>query len=412
MNLPALVIYDDARGRFGPLTDRSAVFSLRTGAVTNRVRIEAALRQMASTLIVPGRLVDVQRERETEALVNSPLRRPGPIAFRAADARGEWSAAEVGGGSDVLLVSGRWLGFPALTVKLVRELPLGHVLRQQSDGDVIAAHLGVDDAQRWVDARFDDAALPAGAHSVPLPHHWLISRPWHILDRLEETAAHDLPRSAVAESAKVHPTAVLDDSQGAVVVDGHATIGAFCVLEGPVYVGPHTIVQPHTLLRPRTMLGPKCKVAGEISFSIVHGYTNKAHFGYLGHSLVGAWCNLGAGTVVSNLKNTYGPVRMQLDADAAPEDTRRGFQGPVVGDFVRTAIGTRILTGSCIGTATMLATSRFSPKFTRAGAFLTDDGETAHDVDKLVALVRGVVTRRGEMFSDAEGALLREVIRG
>lgn len=182
------------------------------------------------------------------------------------------------------------------------------------------------------------------------------------------------------------------------------------MIEGPCYVGPHTVVQPQTYLRPQTVIGSWCKVAGEITASVVGHYTNKAHYGYLGNSVVGEWVNLGAGTTVSNLKNTYGEVRMQLGADDAPEPTGRQFLGPVIGDLVRTAIGSRLLTGSCIGTGSMLAVSAFSPKFVPAGRFVTDAGDEPADVEKFVATYRLMRARRGLAPDEADEAVLREVL--
>lgn len=422
MTRPTLVIYDDGRGNFGPMTDRRPAFSLRTGVVTNRVRIEVTLDQMAAMLVVPARLAQAQRARETDALVNVPfceLNRDRPVHLP--DGRPGAPPERV---DEVLLVNGRWLGFDtgrAAASGAIRELTIGHAA-VQSDGELVAARLRLDHAQRLVDTNF--ASLPPHVVRHALDADVLLTRPWHIIAHLEATAAHDLSATHTAPTAKVHPTVVIDDTLGPVVIDEHATVGAFTAIDGPVYVGPHTVVQPHTLLRPRTVIGPSCKVAGEISFSILHGHTNKAHFGYLGHSLVGEWCNLGAGTTVSNLKNTYGSVRITLprpphagpercsasEGPGEPEDTKLPFHGPILGDFVRTAIGSRILTGSCLGTATMLALSSFAPKFTPAGAYLTDDEATTHDPDKLIATARAMLARRSMTLPPEEEALLRSLL--
>ena len=159
---------------------------------------------------------------------------------------------------------------------------------------------------------------------------------------------------------------------------------------------------PHHRPAPRphsgnTSIGEHCLVARqEISHSIIQGYSNKAHTGYLGNSLVGQWVNLGADTNVSNLKNTYGPVRVQLSADTPPENTGQSKQGPIIGDFVRTAIGSRLPTGSCYSTGTMLALSGVAPKFTPRFSFLTDDGppDEKYDIDKFLAAARTVMARR------------------
>ena len=385
---PVLLIYDDGRGRFGPLTDRRAPFDFRLGPMTNRVRIETALNQRAAGLYVAPRLVAVKRDDETDAWVNQ-----APPA-----------------GSACLLVNSRWTGGPPLDPERVRNLKPRQAL-VQADGQLIAAHLPADDAARFVASGF--SGLPDAIEITRPEHDVLISRPWHLLDQLEATLAHDLrhwPGPRVAPDASVHPTAVLDESRGSVLIGKGATIGALAVLEGPCCIGSRSVVQSHALIRPHSVIGEVCKVAGEISFSLIHSYTNKAHAGYLGHAIVGEWVNLGADTTVSNLKNTYGEVRMQLEPDTAPEGSHRQSLGPVLGDFVRTAIGTKIPTGACIGTACMIATGGFAPKYAAPGGFYTDRGREPYDADKLIGTVRAMMARRDMALSTAQETLLRQCL--
>src|SRR5688500_19083961 len=103
------------------------------------------------------------------------------------------------------------------------------------------------------------------------------------------------------------------------------------------------------------------KVGGEVSNSIVLGYSNKAHDGYLGDSYVGKWINLGAGTTTSNLNNTYGEIT--VTTRTGPERTGRRFLGSLIGDHARTAIGTRLMAGSYIGFSSLLATSAIAPRY-------------------------------------------------
>ncbi len=387
MATPRVLIFDDGQGLFGPMTDRRPAFSIRTGALTNRQRIEARLGVAATDLHVGESLVAVQRAVEPAAHVNEPLSR--------AD-------------SPVLIVNGRWTGVEHVDV--VRSLPLGRALVQR-DQQILAAHLAAKDAQALREGGF--AQLPSSIVRTTLDISVLLGRPWHILDQLEPTLACDLApiQSRVAPTARVHPTAVIDDAAGPVVIADHATVGPLAILEGPCYIGPHGVVVARTFLRRNTVVGPHCKVAGEISFSIVHSHSSKSHEGYLGHSLVGQWVNLGAATNVSNLKNTYGDVSVQLSRKTAPEDTGRTFVGPIIGDFVRTAIGTRLTTGCVLGTAAMIATSTFAPKHVERFAFLTDKGSMPTDIEKLIATARIMMSRRELQLSPEEEKLLRELAR-
>ena len=236
----SLLIFDDTRGRFTPLTDRRPVFDLRTGGLTTRQRIQRVLGQSAAAVRVPPRLEDVMREREPGLAVNATL-------SDQKGERGEW-----------LLVNGRWLGVDAADE--VRGLTPGQTLRTPG-GELLAARLAAGDAQATLDAECaagvragagmgagaepmaDDAA---GGESLPL-----IARPWHILRALERTLAldiemHDGPD--VAEDANVHPAAVLDTSRGRVIIERGATVGPLAVLEGPCWIGADSTVQPHALI--------------------------------------------------------------------------------------------------------------------------------------------------------------------
>jgi glucose-1-phosphate thymidylyltransferase len=113
---------------------------------------------------------------------------------------------------------------------------------------------------------------------------------------------------------------------GPVVVGAGAEIGPFVCLDGPLWIGPRTRVNPHAWLRAGTAIGADCRVGGEIEATVMEAFSNKAHDGFLGHSHLGSWVNLAAGTVTSNLKATYGTVRLhehRSDGSRATTDTGR-----------------------------------------------------------------------------------------
>lgn len=153
------------------------------------------------------------------------------------------------------------------------------------------------------------------------------------------------PGDVVLLGAAVEPGVVFDTRAGVVVVDEAAQVRHGARLEGPLYVGPATLVLGGEVRG--SVLGPHCRVRGEVSSSVFLGYANKAHDGFLGHSVLGHWVNLGAGTTTSNLKNTYGEV--SLDAAGTRIDTGRQFLGSLIGDHAKTAIGTMLGTGTVVG---------------------------------------------------------------
>jgi UDP-N-acetylglucosamine diphosphorylase/glucosamine-1-phosphate N-acetyltransferase len=415
---PRLLIFDDCRGRFGPLLDLRAVFEWRTGAVATITRVERVLTRPVSALWVRPALAETIAERR-----GVPVNQP--------PSEGDW-----------LIVNGRWLGLHA--IDQLRSLPRGHMLLQH-DGQLIAAHLPHDRVNAVIAGDFDAPSsvtairLPAPAAANPLhppgDGHGaglaLIERPWHILDQLPMALLGDLnaidhpPRNPTAVSpqlaiigghpvkiaadARIMPMVVINAEAGPVVIDRGATINSFALLTGPCYVGVGSTVNAHADIRPNTVIGPACKIGGEVSCSIIHGYTNKGHLGYLGHALVASWVNFGAGSTVSNLKNTYGSIRVQLDKDGPTEDTGRTFLGPIIGDYTLTAIGSRILTGSVIGTGTMLAVSGFAPKHTERFSFHTDEGVERYDIEKFIDMARRMTTRRGRGIRQSEEEILRAV---
>ena len=156
----------------------------------------------------------------------------------------------------------------------------------------------------------------------------------------------------VAENVTLGDHLVTDTRQGPVVIDHDAVIGPFCFLRGPVYVGPQSRVNEHASLKDCVSLGHHTKVGGEIEASIIEPYSNKQHHGFLGHSYVGRWVNLGAGTSNSDLKNTYGTVKMEYRGEKV--STGMQFIGAVIGDYAKTAINTSIFTGKTIGACSMV----------------------------------------------------------
>lgn len=154
------------------------------------------------------------------------------------------------------------------------------------------------------------------------------------------------PSNVVILGASVERGVVFDVRREAVVIEQHSHIMQGTRLEGPVLIGPGCQVRGGIIAQ--SAIGPRCKVRGDIVGSVFTGYGNKVHEGFIGHSVIGRWVNVGAGTVTSNLKNTYGAVRVEVGGERI--ETGRQFLGTVFGDHCKTAIGTLLDTGTVIGT--------------------------------------------------------------
>ncbi|MFQ5489183.1 MAG: putative sugar nucleotidyl transferase, partial [Phycisphaerae bacterium] len=213
----------------------------------------------------------------------------------------------------------------------------------------------------------------------------------------------------IGPDAEVEPTAVMDATGGPIYVSQGARIRPHAYVEGPAYIGPGSVVHPHSHIRGGTTLGPMCKVGGEIDACIFAGYSNKQHHGFLGHAYVGSWVNLGAGTVNSDLKNTYGPVRAALPDGEI--DTGAIFYGAVIADHVKTGIQQNIPTGASIGFGAMAAVGRVLPKFVPSFSWMTEAGHSQGDPERLLSTARKMMERRDVTCSEATTELFREIAR-
>ena len=160
------------------------------------------------------------------------------------------------------------------------------------------------------------------------------------------------PKVFAAPDVTVASTAVFKTGDGPIVLEAGVDVADFAYLVGPVYVGTRTRVIERASLKEHVCIGTTCKIGGEVEASIIEGWTNKQHHGFLGHSWVGSWVNLGAGTSNSDLKNTYGEVRLEFPHRRV--ETGMQFLGCIIGDYAKSAINTSIFTGKIIGVSSML----------------------------------------------------------
>jgi UDP-N-acetylglucosamine diphosphorylase/glucosamine-1-phosphate N-acetyltransferase len=194
---------------------------------------------------------------------------------------------------------------------------------------------------------------------------------------------------------------VFDVRHGAVVVDQGSEVRSGTRLEGPLYIGPGTRALGGFLRS--SVFGPECRVHGEVSSSVFQGFANKSHDGFVGHSVIGQWVNLGAGTTTSNLKNTYGPVR--LEVAGARIETGRLNVGSLIGDHAKTAIGSMLATGTVISSGANVfgpTIPKYVPPFAWGCA-----GSERMTEDGFLRVAERVMGRRNVAFSPARRESLR-----
>ncbi len=226
---------------------------------------------------------------------------------------------------------------------------------------------------------------------------------------LRHEGVHVLNPAAVFVDAGsvLKPGAVLDAEHGPVYIGRNVTVSSNTTIEGPCFIGDGTIVQPGAVLRDGMSIGPRCKVGGELESSILHGYSNKQHDGFLGHAYVAEWVNLAADTVNSDLKNTYGPVRVPINGREI--DSGRMFVGLTIADHSKTGIGQMFPTGAVVGFGSNIATCEFSPKFVPSFTWVTGAGATPYAMERCLEVARKVMLRREIQISAAEEAWFREL---
>ncbi len=277
--------------------------------------------------------------------------------------------------------------------------PVGGAKRLLHEGRAVAWHL--DPGESW-EGRHDDGdgivvegVALRGAHDL--------------ITALEEQLFTDLlldleggsdpipegvlvlgnPGAIALRGASVEPGVVLDARKGAIILERGVEVRSGTRIEGPSRADRGTFLLGGQFRH--ISVGPQCRLHGEISTSVFLGHANKSHDGFMGHSVVGSWVNLGAGTITSNLKNTYGPIRLDIAGESVP--TERTFLGALIGDHVKTAIGTLLPTGAVIGAgANLFGTPRaakWTPPFAWGG-----DGDDTVTLDAFLTTAARVLPRR------------------
>ena len=203
--------------------------------------------------------------------------------------------------------------------------------------------------------------------------------------------------------------AVFNTADGPIIIDNDATIMEGALLRGPLYVGKNVVIKMGAKVYGGTSLGEHVKVGGELNNVVFFGNSNKGHDGFLGNAVVGEWCNLGAATDASNLKNDYSEVRAWNYTQQKFIQTGLQFCGPIIGDHSKTAIHTALNTATVIGVGCNIFSSGFPrtfiPSFSRGGA----QGISENRLAKVLETARIVMARREKELSPSAAQVLKHV---
>lgn len=198
----------------------------------------------------------------------------------------------------------------------------------------------------------------------------------------------------------------LNASTGPIYIASGAEIQEGSCIRGPFYLGKDSCIKMNTVVYGATTIGPKCIIGGEVKNSIIIGYSNKAHHGYLGDSVIGEWCNLGAGTSNSNVKNTAGSIGV-WDESANSKRYVGNKMGVCMGDYVKTAINTSITTGATIGVGANVFCAGLTPNLVPHFSWGIDN--TTYQIDKLIEDTEGWKAFKNEDFTVMEKQMIRAI---
>lgn len=243
--------------------------------------------------------------------------------------------------------------------------------------------------------RADFARITSGRTSAPLndPH----------------TRVYGTENLFIEEGATIR-AATLNAEGGPIYIGRNATVSEGTIMIGPFALCDHATVNWGGKMRNNTTIGPHCKVGGEVGNSVFFGYSNKGHDGFLGNSVVGEWCNLGANVNNSNLKNDYTNVKLHSYATGQLEDSGRLFCGLMMGDYTKAGISTMFNTGTVVGVNVNVFGAGFQPKhvpsFSWGGAA---EGFSRYRFDKALQVARETVARRDIPFTEADEAIFKAI---
>lgn len=210
----------------------------------------------------------------------------------------------------------------------------------------------------------------------------------------------------IGEDVKIEPNVVLNAQKGPIFLDNRSIIMANAVIKGPTYIGENSLVKAGAKVYPGTTIGKVCKVGGEIEGSIIQAYSNKQHDGFLGHSYIGEWVNIGADTNNSDLKNNYAPVKMYSYPEDKAVNTKMQFLGVIIGDHSKTGINTMFNTGCVVGLGCNLYGADLFSGFVPSFSWGTAHSLVEYQIEKFIETARIVKGRRDLDLSSQEIDLL------
>lgn len=338
---------------------------------------------------------------------------------------GVFEAGSINENNSCIWINARYLPTASL-VKELKQLGPGNCLQHKNT--VIAAHTEGATSAQWFqkgEPNFNELFVLESGDFHSLSHLWQLFKFNGIeikndiaLLQPERTEKTNISKHAIfenesdiyiADGVSIEANSILDARKGPIFIGEDAAIKAGSVIYGPTAICEHATVKTNTTIYSDTTVGPVCKVGGEISNTIFHSYSNKAHDGYIGNSVVGQWCNFGAGTTVSNLKTNYSSVRVTDWESSQEKDSGQQFLGIIMGDHSKTAINCVINSGTVCGVNCNILSRDFPPKFIPSFSWVGSNVIHPYKLEKALDTMQIMMARRDIITSDSYKKMMRHI---
>lgn len=233
---------------------------------------------------------------------------------------------------------------------------------------------------------------------VPKNRNFVLSDPY--------TRVYEPENIYIEHGAKVY-AAILNATEGPIYIGKHAEVMEGTIIRGPFVLGEHSVLKIGAKMYGDTAIGPYCKIGGEVTNSVFMSYSNKAHDGYVGNSVIGSWCNLGADTNTSNLKNNYSKINAWNYEKQGVIATGLQFCGLIMGDHSKSGINTMFNTGTVVGVGCNVFDAAFPPKYIPDFSWGSANNFQRYDIEKLLDTAKAMYQRRNLTFTSEEVAILK-----
>lgn len=402
-----IVVYDTGYREFYPITYTRPVFDLRLGNTTFLDIIKRIFSEFEIAIITRDYLAEYMKEKNRKEIVND----------------------ESFFDDDIFFINGR-----VVVTEKLKEKFLGEIEKRKENlvftnhGEIVAAYLREkllrDHVRSFIAEKFD---FKRKCERIIETEALIVRYPWELIANLEQILKETLFREEqskilgevesgakiigsatyIGEDSLVEAGARIISDKGPVYIDNGVIVESGSRIEGPTYIGREVLILSSARVT-TSVIGPVCRIGGEIERCIIQGYSNKYHLGFLGHSYIGEWVNIGAGTTNSDLKNTYGTIRVTIEDKVI--ETGEIKYGCLIGDFVKTSVGTYIYTGKKIGIASHTHGYILEdvPSFTIwAKSFGIEPVEL--EIDSVIKTQERMMKRRGIKMADADKKLIKHL---